>query len=76
MFKLDKKAYEGNPTTELIANVVHELGHMFDVLSKFILQNKKDIRDLQARIKELEDKKWALNFAKDHCAILIEQRTE
>ena len=56
MFKLDKKAYEGNATTELIANVVKELGHMFDVLSKFILQNKKDIKDLQARIKELEDK--------------------
>ena len=55
MFKLDKKAYEGNPTTELIANVVHELGHVFDVLPKFILQNKKDIKDLQARIKEIED---------------------
>ena len=55
MFKLDKKAYEGNATTELIANVVKELGRMFDVLSKFILQNKKDIRDLQSRIKEIED---------------------
>ena len=54
MFKLDKKAYEGNPTTELIANVVHALGHVFDVLSKFILQNKKDIKDLQTRMKELE----------------------
>ena len=57
MIKLDPKAYKGNATTELIAKVVHELGHMFDVLSKFILQNKKDIRDLQARIKELEEKK-------------------
>ena len=57
MIKLDPKAYKGNATTKLIAKVVHELGHMFDVLSKFILQNKKDIRDLQARIKELEDKK-------------------
>ena len=57
MIKLDPKAYKGNATTNLIAKVVHELGHMFDVLSKFILQNKKDIRDLQARIKELEDKK-------------------
>ena len=56
MFKLDKKAYEGNPTTELVANVIKELGKMFDVLSKVILQNKKDIRDLQARIKELENK--------------------
>mgnify|MGYP003631397520 FL=1 len=56
MFNLDKKSYSGNATTELIANVVKELGHMFDVLSKFILQNKKDIKDLQARIKELENK--------------------
>jgi len=56
MFKLDPKAYKGNPTTELIANVVHELGHMFDVLSKSILKNKKDIIDLQTRIKELENK--------------------
>ena len=24
MFKLNKKAYEGNATTELVANVVHE----------------------------------------------------
>ena len=55
MFKLDKKAYEGNATTALVANVVKELGKMFDVLSKVILQNKKDIRDLQARIKELEN---------------------
>ena len=56
MFKLDKKGYEGNATTELIANVVKELGRMFDVLSKIILQNKKDIRDLQSRIKDLENK--------------------
>ena len=55
MFKLDKKAYEGNATTELIANVVKELGHMFDVLSKSIMTNKKDIIDLQKRIKEIED---------------------
>ena len=56
MFKLDKKAYEGNTTTELVANVVKELGKMFDVLSKVILQNKKDIRDLQSRVKDLENK--------------------
>jgi hypothetical protein len=56
MFKLDPKIYKGNATTELIANVVKELGKMFDVLSKVILQNKKDIRDLQARIKDLESK--------------------
>ena len=55
MFKLDKKAYSGNVTTELIANVVKELGHMFDVLSKSIMTNKKDIIDLQKRIKEIED---------------------
>ena len=56
MFNLNKvKAHADNETTKLIANVVRELGHMFDVLSKFILQNKKDIRDLQARIKEIED---------------------
>ena len=60
MFKLNKKAYEGNATTELVANVVKELGKMFDVLSKVILQNKKDIRDLQARIKELERSKNAI----------------
>ena len=76
MFNLNKVRDErANITVDLIAKVIKELGHVFDVLSKFILQNKKDIRDLQARIKELEDKKWALNFAKDHCAILIEQRT-
>jgi hypothetical protein len=56
MFKLNKKAYEGNATTELVANVVKELGHMFDVLSKSIMTNKKDIIDLQTRIKDLESK--------------------
>ena len=56
MIKLDPKAYKGNATTELVANVVHELGHMFDVLSKCIMTNKKDIIDLKSRIKELENK--------------------
>ena len=56
MFKLDKKAYEGNPTTELIANVVHELGHVFDVLSVKILENRKRIMALETKIKELESK--------------------
>ena len=75
MFKLNKKAYEGNATTELVANVVKELGKMFDVLSKVILQNKKDIRDLQSRVKDLENK-WAnLNTAKVRCVILIELKT-
>ena len=55
MFKLNKKAYEGNATTELVANVVQALGKMFDVLSKSIMTNKKDIIDLQTRIKEIED---------------------
>ena len=55
MFKLDKKAYEGNATTELIANVVKELGHMFDVLSVKILENRKRIMALETRIKEIED---------------------
>ena len=55
MFNLNKKAYSGNATTELIANVVKELGTMFDVLSKSILKNKTDIIDLQKRIKEIED---------------------
>ena len=57
MFNLNKvKAHADNETTKLIANVVRELGHMFDVLSKCIMTNKKDIIDLKSRIKELEDK--------------------
>ena len=57
MFKLDKKAYGGNPTTELIAGVVHELGHMFDVLSVKILENRKRIMTLERKIKELGESK-------------------
>ena len=56
MFKLDKKAYEGNPTTELIAKVVHEIGHMFDVLSPKILENRTRIIALDQKIKEMENK--------------------
>ena len=57
MFNLNKvKAAESNSTTKLIANVVKELGHMFDVLSKCIMTNKKDILDLKSRIKDLESK--------------------
>ena len=56
MFKLDKKAYKGDPTTELVANVVRELGHMFDVLSKCITKNRDRIAALETRIKELENK--------------------
>jgi len=60
MIKLDKKIYEGNPTTELIANVVHELGHMFDVLSVKILENRKRIVELETKVKELERSKNAI----------------
>ena len=56
MFKLNPKAYKGNATTELVANVVHELGHMFDVLSKCITKNRDRIVALETRIKELENK--------------------
>ena len=56
MFKLNKKAYKGNPTTELVANVVKELGHMFDVLSKCITKNRDRIVALETRIKDLENK--------------------
>ena len=56
MFKLNKKAYEGNATTELVANVVKELGHMFDVLSVKILENRKRIMALEQKIKDLENK--------------------
>ena len=56
MFKLNPKAYKGNPTTELVANVVKELGHMFDVLSKCITKNRDRIVALETRIKELENK--------------------
>ena len=60
MFKLNKKAYSGNATTELIANVVKELGHMFDVLSVKILENRKRIVELETKVKELERSKNAL----------------
>jgi len=56
MFNLNKKAYEGNSTTSLIAKVVHELGHMFDVLSVKILENRKRIMALEQKIKDLESK--------------------
>ena len=61
MFKLDKKIYKGNPTTELVANVVEELGHMFDVLSSCISKNKERINALEKRIKEMEDKNGSRN---------------
>ena len=52
MFNLDKKF----ASVKLVADVIITLGNSFDVISKAVLQNKKDIRDLQARIKEMEDK--------------------
>jgi len=56
MFNLNKvKAFESNATTSLIAKVVKELGHMFDVLSVKILENRKRIMALETRIKEIED---------------------
>ena len=42
--------------TELIGKVVKELGHVFDVLSVKILENRKRIMALETRIKELENK--------------------
>jgi len=57
MFNLNKvKAFESNSTTALIAKVVRELGHMFDVLSVKILENRKRIMDLEQKIKDLENK--------------------
>ena len=44
----------GKNMRELMGKVITELGHVFDVLSKSILKNKKDIIDLQTRMKELE----------------------
>ena len=41
---------------ELIGKVIKELGHVFDVLSVKILENRKRIMDLETRIKELENK--------------------
>ena len=43
-------------TVKHIAEVIAELGKMFDTLSKVILDNRKDIVLLKARIKELEKK--------------------
>ena len=57
MFNLNKvKAFESNSTTALFAKVVKELGHMFDVLSVKILENRKRIMDLEQKIKDLENK--------------------
>jgi len=52
MFNLDKKF----ASLQLVADVIKTLGKSFDVISNAVLQNKKDIKALQARIKELESK--------------------
>ena len=56
MFKLNKKAYEGNATQQNIKDIVKTIGTITNTMSKVILQNKKDIKDLQARIRDLENK--------------------
>ena len=69
MFNLDKKF----ASVKLVADVIKTLGNSFDVISKAVLQNKKDIRDLQARIKDLENK-W--DIAKELNVMSIELRIE
>ena len=49
MFNKDKTT-----TVELIAKVIKELGHVFDVLSSAIKNNRERIVVLENRIKELE----------------------
>ena len=41
---------------ELMGKVIKELGHMFDVLSVKILENRKRIMALETRIKEMDKK--------------------
>ena len=41
---------------ELMGKVIKELGHVFDVLSVKILENRKRIMALETRIKEMEKK--------------------
>jgi len=41
---------------ELMGKVIKELGHVFDVLSVKILENRKRIMALETRIKEMENK--------------------
>ena len=57
MFNLNKVRDErANITVDLIAKVIKELGHVFNVLSKCIMNNKVDIINLEKRIKDLENK--------------------
>ena len=46
----------GESMREIIGKVIKELGHVFDVLSVKILENRKRIMALETRIKELENK--------------------
>ena len=41
---------------ELMGKVIKELGHVFDVLSVKILENRKRIMALETRIKEMDKK--------------------
>ena len=43
-------------TVKHIAEVIKELGHVFDVLSVKILENRKRIMALEQKIKDLESK--------------------
>ena len=42
--------------SEIIGKVIKELGHVFDVLSVKILENRKRIMALETKIKDLENK--------------------
>ena len=46
----------GESMRELMGKVIKELGHVFDVLSVKILENRKRIMALETRIKELKNK--------------------
>ena len=46
----------GESMREIIGKVIKELGHVFDVLSVKILENRKRIMALETRIKEMENK--------------------
>ena len=51
----------GESMRELIGKVIKELGHVFDVLSVKILENRKRIMALETRIKEMENKNESRN---------------
>ena len=53
---LNKVSYErANITVDLIAKVIKELEHVFDVLKSAIYINRQRIVELEKRIKEIED---------------------